>query len=252
MLPPLVLLALLVGAPVAARSPLPFLPGERLTMKLTYASIVAGRASVVVKQVTRGGRSVLQFETRARSEGFFSGLFNFRVRDRTRSTWDPESGCSLEIEKRLREGSAVRDQVVIFDQAQGIAYVDDPKIEEESFQVGPCALDVLSALFVTRLRGVPERGSLRLPLFDNGKDYQLEVRFLGREKLDLPEPFGPDTPTIVIEPMLVEGTGLFVQRGRLKVWLTDDARRVPVRWASKVPIGAVVAQVEEYHPGVVK
>ena len=221
-------------------------------MKLSYASIVAGRASVVVKQVTRGGRSVLQFETRARSEGFFSGLFNFRVRDRTRATWDPESGCSLEIEKRLREGRAVRDQLVTFDQAEGVAYVDDPKIEQESFQIGPCALDVLSALFVTRLRGVPETGSLRLPLFDNGKDYLLEVRFLGREKLDLPEPFGPDTPTIVVEPMLVDGTGLFVKRGRLKVWLTEDERRVPVRWTSKVPIGAVVGQIETYQPGVAR
>lgn len=248
----LVLLALLVGAPVTARSPLPFQPGERLTMKLSYASIVAGRASLVVRQVTRDGRSVLQFETRARSEGFFSDLFDFRVRDRTRATWDPESGCSLEIEKRLREGRAVRDQLVTFDQAEGVAYVDDPKIDAESFEIGPCALDVLSALFVTRLRGVPENGSLRLPLFDNGKDYHLEVRFLRRETLDLPEPFGPDTPTIVLEPMLVEGTGLFVQRGRLEVWLTDDERRVPVRWSSKVPIGAVVGQVEAYQPGVAR
>jgi len=221
-------------------------------MKLSYASIVAGRATLVVKQVTRGGRPVIRFEARARSEGFFSDLFNFRVRDRTRATWDPESGCSLEIEKRLREGRAVRDQVVTFDQAEGVAYVDDPKIEQESFQIGPCALDVLSALFVTRLRGVPETGSLRLPLFDNGKDYQLEVRFLGREKLDLPQPFGPDTPTIVLEPMLVDGTGLFVKQGRLKVWLTDDERRVPVRWASKVPIGAVVGQIETYQPGVAR
>ena len=221
-------------------------------MRLTYASILAGWASLVVKQVTRDGRPVLQFETRARSDGFFTRLLNFRVRDRTRATWDPESGCSLEIEKRLREGRAVRDQRVTFEQEAGVAHVDDPKIDEESFEIAPCALDVLSALFVTRLRGVPEGGSLWLPLFDNGKEYQLEVRYLGRETLDLPEPFGPDTPTIVVEPLLVEGTGLFVKRGRLKVWLTDDERRVPVRWAAKVPIGAVVGSIESYAPGAAR
>ena len=90
---------------------------------------------------------------------------------------------------------------------------------------------------------------MAVPLFDNGEHYMLEVRFLGRESLDLPEPFGPDTPTIVVEPLLVEGTGLFVKRGRLKIWLTDDERRVPVRWASKVPIGAVVGSLESYRPG---
>jgi hypothetical protein len=36
---------------------------------------------------------------------------------------------------------------------------------------------------------------------------------------------------------------------RLRIWLTDDARRVPVRLKSKVAIGAVAADLESYEPG---
>lgn len=232
-----------------ASAPLPFAPGERLEMELRYATLLAGRARLRIDRGLEGDRPVLRFVLEAHSEGSFARLLNYRVRDRTRATWVPESGCSLGIEKQLREGRATRDQVVRIDPEAGTARVEDAKIEQEHFEIGPCTLDVLSALFVTRLRGVPEEDSLRLPVFDNGERYVLEVRHLGRETLDLPEPFGPGTPTVVVEPVLAEGTGLFVKEGRLKVWLTDDARRVPVRMASKVPIGSVIAEVVAYSPG---
>jgi hypothetical protein len=90
---------------------------------------------------------------------------------------------------------------------------------------------------------------LLLPLFDNGKRYVLRVEWLGRERLDLPPPFGKDTPTIVVEPHLAEGTGLFVKEGRLKLWLTDDERRVPVRMRSRVAIGSVAGDLESYRAG---
>jgi hypothetical protein len=240
---------LLAGRPAAA-SPAneTFGAGESLTLKITYAHLLAGRATLEVSAGEHGGQPVLHFEARARSEGFFAWLLRYRVDDRTRATWDPESGCSLGIEKRLREGRAVRDQVMRIDAATHTASVEDPKIKEKQFTVEPCVLDVLSALFVTRLRGVPDKEPLTLPVFDNGKAYSLRIRFLGRERLDLPPPLGPKVPTIVVEPLLLEGTGLFVKEGRLKIWLTDDDRRIPVRLRTKVPIGSVSGDLESYRP----
>ena len=49
--------------------------------------------------------------------------------------------------------------------------------------------------------------------------------------------------------MLLAGSGLFVKRGRLKIWLTDDARRIPVRMRAKVAGGSVSADLESYDPG---
>jgi hypothetical protein len=138
---------------------------------------------------------------------------------------------------------------VTIDPQAGVALVKDPKIAQERFDVGACPLDVLSALFVARARGVSEKQPLLLPLFDNGKRYVLRVEWLGRETLDLPPPFGKNTPTIVVEPHLAEGTGLFVKEGRLKLWLTDDERRVPVRVRSRVAIGSVAGDLESYESG---
>jgi hypothetical protein len=240
------LLAMALGAKASAAE-LPFGPGESILLRITYAHVLAGHAKVGVSSMPEGPR--LAFSATARSEGFFAWLFRFRVDDRTVAEWDPATFCSLRIEKALREGRASRDQVVVFDPA-GAATVKDPKIKETHFDVEPCALDILSALYVTRVRGVTEDRPLELPVFDNGKKFRLAVRFVERERLDLPAPFGPGTPVVVVQPHLVEGTGLFVKEkgARLKVWLTDDARRVPVRMRSKVAIGSVSADLESYTP----
>jgi hypothetical protein len=224
-------------------------PGERVRMRITWAHLLAGRATLSVETAEEQGRLVLQFVAEARSMGFFAWLLRFRVEDRTVARFDPEAGCSLGIEKHLREGRARRDQTVIFDHAAGLALVSDPKIREDRFEVGACPLDVLSALFVTRARGLREHEEMKLPVFDNGKPYTLGVRFLGRERLDLPAPFGRRTPTVIVEPLLLEGTGLFVKRGRLKIWISDDERRVPVRMRAKVAVGSVSADLEAYQAG---
>lgn len=240
-----VALALMVAAPAGAATA--FGPGETISFRISYAHLLAGRARLTVTEAEADGRRALQFTATARSEGFFAWLFRFRVRDRTVAAWDPATRCSLRIEKTLREGKAVRDQEVVFDPA-GFARVRDKKIAQTEFTIEPCSLDILSALFVTRLHALPPGGRLELPVFDNGKRFRLAVTVVERERIDLPAPFGKDTKVVVVEPRLVEGTGLFVKEkgARLKIWLTDDERRVPVRMRSKVAVGSVSADLEKY------
>jgi len=242
---PLVLAAALAPAAAPAQ-PTGFGPGERLTLRISYAHMLGGRAHLEVEREEDG--PAWRFVATAKSEGFFAWLFRFRVDDRTVARFDPLSTCSLGIEKRLREGKAERDQKIVIDPVSGRAEVEDRKVAQKTFDLPPCTMDVLSAFFVTRLQGVPEKEPLRLPVFDNGKSYLLEVRFVGRERLDLPAPLGRKVPTVIVEPVLAEGTGLFVKEGRLKIWLTDDARRIPVRLRSKVAVGSVSADLESYTP----
>jgi len=226
---------------------LPFAAGERLAFKMTYARLLAGRAEIAVHPGMYEGRPVFRLSLDVRSEGFFAWLFRYRVDDHTVATWDPATGCSYGIEKHLREGRAVRDQVVRFDPVAGTATVEDSKIAQKVFQVGPCALDVFSAFFVARMRGLSHDGQLTVRVFDNGRLYDLPFRPIGYERLDLPAPLGR-VMTQVAEPVVPPGSGLFTQEGRLLVWVTADARRIPVRVRSKVPVGSVSGDLESYTP----
>jgi hypothetical protein len=227
---------------------LPFAAGERLSFRMTYARLLAGRAVIAVDPAVQDGRAVYRLSLDVKSEGLFAWLFRYHVDDHTVATWDPATGCSLGIEKHLREGRAARDQVVRFDPASGIASVEDSKIAQKRFPVGTCALDVFSAFFVARERGLAEGESLSVRVFDNGKLYELPFRLVGYEYLDLPEPLGRHVRTQVAEPVVPPGSGLFTQEGRLLVWVTADERRIPVRVRSKVPVGSVSGDLESYTP----
>jgi hypothetical protein len=226
---------------------LPFAAGERLSFRMTYAHLLAGRAAIAVDPAVEDGRPVYHLSLDVKSEGLFAWLFRYRVDDHTVATWDPATGCSLGIEKHLREGRSVRDQVVRFDPVSGMATVSDAKIKQTLFAVGPCALDVFSAFFVARQRGLGPGDALTVRVFDNGRLFDLPFRPLGYEMIDLPAPLGR-MRTQVAEPVVPPGSGLFTQEGRLLVWVTADARRIPVRVRSKVPVGSVSGDLESYTP----
>lgn len=238
-------------AAVALVATLPFGAGERITMRVTYARLVAGRAIMSVVGADDGGRPVLQLVQEVKSAGLFAWLFRYRVDNRLVARWDPATGCSYGIEKKLRQGKFVRDQRVRIDPMAGRIEVEDYGAPMTAFDVPPCVLDVLSAFYVARARGVLADESLAVPVYDSGRLYDLVFRVVGHEVLDLPPPLGRSVPTSIVEAMVPRGSGLFAQEGDLKVWVTDDARRIPVRARTRVAVGSVSADLESYVPGAV-
>jgi hypothetical protein len=245
----LLALAVLFARPLAAQETLPFGPGERIGMKVTYAKLTAGRAVMSVTSEQDNGRDVLHILQEVKSEGFFAWLFRYRVDNRLVARWDPATGCSYGLDKRLRQGKFVRDQKVTIDPAAGTAVIVTAPHPPVTFDVGPCVLDILSAFYVARTRPIPPSGLLAIPVYDNGKVFSLQFQVVGRETLDLPPPLGRNTPTLVVEPKVPKGSGLFAQEGDLKVWVTDDARKIPVRARTKVAVGSVSADLESYRAG---
>jgi len=237
------------AAALAAGEVLPFGPGERITMRVTYARILAGRATMRVQGEDLEGRPVLAFVQEVKSEGVFAWLFRYRVDNRLVARWDPATGCSRGLEKKLRQGRFVRDQRVRIDPV-GRVEIEDGGAPITAFNVPTCVLDVLSAFYVARARGVSADEQLSVPVYDSGRVYDLVFRVVGQETLDLPVPLGR-VRTSIVQPMVPPGAGLFAQEGELTVWVTDDARRIPVRARTRVAVGSVSADLESYVAGAV-
>jgi hypothetical protein len=68
------------------------------------------------------------------------------------------------------------------------------------------------------------------------------VRILGRESITVE---AGTFRCIAIEPLVVEG-GLFKNDGRIVIWLTDDARKMPVKVATKVLIGSIDVELKQF------
>jgi hypothetical protein len=219
---------------------LPFGSGEILDYELQYGVMNVGRARLETLEVeTYRGRRALGLLSRARSAKWIDSVY--KVRDEISSLLDLDSLSSLRFTKHLREGNYSSDSEAEYFQEEGVARYADGS---ESPLI-PGSQDILSALFTLRAFPLREGMVLHIPVHDGKKSYPLRVAVVGREQVETP--LG-SFDCVVLEPTL-QSQGLFKSEGRMLIYLSDDARRLPVKLKARAPVGAFTSELQAYRAG---
>jgi hypothetical protein len=218
--------------PFPSRPNQAFAAGEKLLFSVEYLGLAAGFATLSVeKGPLKHGRPTLHLIATARTHPAFEWFF--KVRDRIESYFDADGLFSWQYEKHLREGSYSNDSVMIYDQFKREVVKDEGRTRVPA---PPLAQDVLSEFYFYRAVMPPLGQELTVPVVaDDGKSYEIVVKSLRREKVRVP---AGEFNCIVVQPML-KFEGVFQSKGEIKIWLTDDARRVPVLVKSAIAIGTI-------------
>jgi hypothetical protein len=218
----------------------PFRSGESLKFSVQYGFIKAGTAYLEVPQVKEwNGRRVYTLVARAESNAFFSRFY--KVRNRIESFWDKDGLFSWRYTENRREGGYRAQSEILFDQEHHEARYSDGR----SFPIPPQVQDALSSFYYTRFQALPLGGSIVFDYHASRKSQPLEVKVLGRERVQTP---AGTFDCVAIEPILKAG-GIFKNKGRLVIWLTDDERRMPVLMRSKVAVGSISVVLQEVRNG---
>jgi hypothetical protein len=214
----------------ARAAKVPWKIGEYFQFSIDWSGVNGGSALMQVQNMqTVDGHRTWRIVTKAESNSFVSKFY--KVRDRAESFIDAESLYTRRFEKHLREGSYRKDISVRYDQEAGKAiYEGGSKID-----VPPRVHDVLSAFYYVRTRPLPEGGVVSIPTHDNEKSYDMVVKVIRRERVEVP---AGKFDCVLVEPVL-KSEGIFKSKGQMLVWLSDDERRIPVQVKSKVPIGSI-------------
>lgn len=225
---------------VLPASPEPFRAGESLRFSVQYGFIKAGTAWLEVPEVVDwNGHPSWRLVARAESNGFFDKVY--KVRNRIESIWDQERRFSWRYFEDRHEGGYTANDTLTFEPDSGqVRYKNGA-----TYAVPPQVQDALSAFYYTRFQALPLGGSVTFDYHASRKSAPMEVKVLGRQRIKTP---AGRFNCIVIEPMLKAG-GIFKNKGRLVIWLTDDERRMPVLMRSKVLIGSISVTLQEARPG---
>jgi len=218
----------------------PFRPGESLRFSVQYGFIKAGSAWLEVPEVVDwNGHPSWRLVARAESNGFFDKMY--KVRNRIESVWDQERRFSWRYFEDRHEGHYTANDTLVFNPDSGeVRYKDGRK-----YAIPPDAQDALSSFYYTRFAALPLGGSITFDYHASRKSLPLEVKVLGRQRVKTP---AGKFDCVVIEPVLNAG-GIFKNKGRLVIWMTDDNRRMPVLMKSKVLIGSISVVLQEAKPG---
>jgi hypothetical protein len=214
----------------------PFWAGERLTYEISWFGIKSGTAVMEVKEKLRmGEREVYHIVSTAQSNDFIS--FFYPVDDRVESFVDAEGLYPYNIQVHQHEGKRFREKSIIFDQVHHRALQINQK-REQTFDIPPRVQDSLSSLYFFRTKeGIEVGKSVFIDVHESEKNWQLEIKVLGREKVTTPV----GTFNTLKVQALVRYEGLFMDKGDLFIWFTDDEKKVPVLVKGKIKIGSITA-----------
>lgn len=223
----------------------PWMKGERLTFSLGWGIVTAGKAVLEVKP-TKDGKT--EFYTLAHDEGSLKKIYPVsdtiytRVRNR---------GLMTEVfRKTLNEGSYHNKSVIRFDRQGEKAWLSDTVFTDDKVRKVKRSADtvvaiqgmehsVMSAFYLVRTLPLAVGDTSRFSAVSGKKRYELKVLVHGRETLKTK--IGT-VNTIKVEPVL-DGDGIFVSKGRIFIWLTDDDRRIPVLMECEIALGSIKAKL---------
>jgi len=219
--------------------------GEHLTFSINYGFIPAGTATMTVVGIEEvNGGTCYKIGTTATSNKFISTFYE--VRDTVRSFIDVKGIFSRRIEKILREGNYKSDRYVDFYHDRLIAL--NTREKYALTEIPLYAQDILSSLYLLRTFDLEVGKDETIITYADGKVYPLRIIVHKIENVKVP---AGEFKCFKVEPVL-KSEGIFRQKGKLMVWLTDDECKLPVKMTSKVLIGDIGSNLEKYTLGEIE
>ena len=193
----------------------------------------------------------LVFKADVTSKGFFARLFNLKFRERVESIDEP---ITFTVEKTTildEQGKRVRATESTFDRAQGkmtwtLRDPNNPSSEPRhaTAEFSGQLQDVLSAIYFIRTQPLQVGKSFDVFIGDGGRVYTIPVNVIEKKRMKTvvgrvdvfrvnAELFGPER--------LIDK-----EKGEFSIWITDDARRIPVRGRDKTDYGTFDIKLKRF------
>jgi len=215
-----------------------FQVGEQLTYELSWLNIIAGTAVMAVSGAgTDGNRPLAKLITTTQSSPLITKFFP--VDNRVESIVDPATLLPEHLTFKRREGKKNEDIEYTFHQKEGTVTVVKGGTTE-TLEMPQGTQDVISCLYFARSElSLRPGSSLTMNVYHDKKNRKLDV--LVEEIETVSGPWGEVETARVLDVMPFQG--LFLNKGNIRVWFTNDDRRIPVRMKAKVIIGSIVADL---------
>ncbi len=227
--------------PVAQVHPTPetytFPNGQAFVYEAEWRLWTAGTARITVDQAGDNER----IAATADSSGVVSLLYP--VHDRFQSVVDRRSFCSISIAKHIEEGFHARETLINFNYTRRRAVLDETNLKNgqakhEEKEIPGCVTDVIAGIFYVGAQPLLPDANYNFPLNDGGQTVEVRAHVEAREQIKTP---AGTFATIRVSPEASSGT--LKSRGRVWVWYSDDARRIPVQMRARMFWGTLTLRL---------
>jgi len=153
----------------------------------------------------------------------------FPVIDRFQSGFDTKTGCSTGFSKQTQEGRRKISSDLNFNYGQGKQTLVERNLvkgttKQLTASIPACVSDSLSAIFYVGSQPLTVGQNFRFPLADSMRTVTVTMKVEAKEEVKTP---AGTFQTVRVQPTADEG--VVKNRGKIWIWYSDDAARIPVQ-----------------------
>ena len=244
---------LLAGSPILlpqSKAPSPtfaaFPSKETISYSIEWRLIYAGNARLSLDPKMSAGKQDWESKLHLESGGLVSKLY--KLEDNYNLQMEDQF-CATSTEFDSMEKSRHHQTTVTYDYTRRKAsYVERDLLKNSVFKtaetdIPPCVGDIIGGLYKLRTMKLEPGQSTQLAISDGKKTVSARVEAQHREQIKTK---GGTFSTIRYEVFVFNGV-LYARKAELFVWLSDDARRLPVQIRARMgfPIGSITFELEK-------
>lgn len=226
--------------------------GETMVYDLSFKYGIiqkrAGFAKITTTNATYNGQSAYKMTLVSATEGVVRKAFSLND---TLSCYTTKDLRPLAYHKFAHEDGDYTKEVVTYNYSGSNITIKSDRVKNgtprfnETFNVGQCTYDMMSVVFYARTLDYTKmkEGSATKIYFISGKNrMSMDVIYQGKENLKL----GDGLTYSCLKLSLRINDKAFDSKEAMKVYVTDDQNRMPVRIDSKLKIGQTRAILKSY------
>jgi hypothetical protein len=210
-----------------------FPAGQTFSYEVDWRLLTAGTATLRMESSGNHQRVTAT----ADSSGAFSILYP--VHDSFEALLDSRTFCSASIHKNTQEGFRRIETSIAFDYARRKSVLQEKNLKDNQSKqdengIPGCVTDVVSGIYYLGSLPLQVGRTYTFPLNDGGKTTDVSAHVEAREEVKTP---AGAYRTLRVQPEA--SSGVVKNKGRIWIWYSDDASRIPVQMRARMFWGTI-------------
>ncbi len=188
-----------------------------------------------IRKDTLNGQVVSKLISSTNTNSFLDNFY--KVRDEIVVWMDEDDQQLLQVHKDIHEGRYKKKHYARIDTVALQAYSG-----KDTLDLPGKVYDPISVVYYLRRQDLTVGNALHFNTYDNGKIKEVFVSVEKEDRVAVPAGI---FNCIVLTPASADGKKLLKNKGQMKVWLSDDEHKYPVRIEQKTNVGTMLLELEK-------
>ena len=207
---------------------------KKLNYILEFQNISAGNGYILLQEDSLNKQSVIKLKSEIKTNKYVDWLY--KIRNKITIYMDNDDLSLIKVINKINEGGYKKNHNALVD-IKNMKIINDRGTKNIKQKI----YSPLSIIFSIREKMISLEKNFQYRTYSNGKQKNINISLIGTEKIKTP--FG-EFNTIIFNPTSSNNKPVLKNSGDMKIWYTDDHKKLPIKIELKIKYGSIILLLE--------